>query len=270
MPLSPYGFMHDRVKHAVAARLRSFMTPETASFSVLLEQPMRSHFNLKNSNEPEGISRFADLIVSMTASVQQEIVACDFVSCLPKGRENYDDAFLEKSQSKRRVYSRYAMPPNSFYPLPFGRTNALSKDVFDFCLQIARYFPKHMRVDAKLRASFGRAIYVGAAQTFNLSLRRLQLAATQDRSVVSVPFPALLSPYVEAVRPRRMVQSPCQPVLTQAALFSRLAAALADYPLATSSTRDRFSVRRVGLSSVYGLRSSGSRGSRLPAVGSGA
>ena len=69
---------------------------------------MRSHFNLKNSSEPEGISRFADLLVSMTASVQQEIVACDFVSCLPKGRETYDDAFLEKSHLKRRVYSRYA------------------------------------------------------------------------------------------------------------------------------------------------------------------
>ncbi len=69
-----------------------------------------------------------------------------------------------------------------------------------------------MRVDAKLRASFSRAIYVGAAQTFILSLRRLQLAATQDRSVVSAPFPALLSPYVEVVRPRQVAQPPCQSV----------------------------------------------------------
>ena len=165
---------------------------------------------------------------------------------------------------KRRVYNKYVTPPNCFYPLPFGRSNVLSQDVFDFCKQIARYFPTHMRADAKLRASFSRAIYVGTAQTFNLSLRRLQLAATQDRSITSVPFPALLSPFMESARVRRMVSSPRQPVLTQAALFARLNDALADYPIVSRSAPGRVLARRGGVSSDYGLRSAVG-GSRLAA-----
>ncbi len=83
-----------------------------------------------------------------------------------------------------------------------------------------------------------------------MSLRRLQLAATQDRPVVSVPFPALLSPFVESVRTRRMVSSPRQP-----AFFARLNDALADYPIDSRTAPGRVLARRGGVSSVYGLRS---------------
>ena len=86
-----------------------------------------------------------------------------------------------------------------------------------------------------------------------MSLRRLQLAATQDRPVVSVPFPALLSPFVESVRTRRMVSSPRQPVLTHAAFFARLNDALADYPIDSHTAPGRVLARRGGVSSVYGL-----------------
>ena len=51
--------IHDRVKHAVARRLRSFMRSDTADFS----QPMRYHFALRNPLDSEGIARSADLIV---------------------------------------------------------------------------------------------------------------------------------------------------------------------------------------------------------------
>jgi hypothetical protein len=56
------------------------------------------------------------------------------------------------------------------YPLDAG-TDVLSLDVLDFCSLIGRYFPKQVRADDKLRASFSRAIYVGV-----LSLSTLRFA----------------------------------------------------------------------------------------------
>ena len=99
--------------------------------------------------------------------------------------------------------------------------------MFDFCSLIGRYLPKHVRAGEKLRASFSRAIYVGVSQTFNLSLRRLQLSATQDRLVSSFPLASLSAPYA-AVPRTRPVANFRRPVLTKAALIDRLAAALAD------------------------------------------
>lgn len=225
-----YGNLHDRVKYAVASRLRSFMQDEVAAFSVLTEQPMRSHFALRNPDRPGGVERFADLIVSMHSELQQEPLACDFVSCMSHGNASYQDCFTEKSRLKRKIYSTYTVPANALFPLPFGRTNVLSQDVFDFCSLIGRYLPKHVRADEKLRASFSRAIYVGVSQTFNLSLRRLQLSATQDRLISSFPLASLSAPYV-AVPRTRPVANFRRPVLTKASLFDRLAAALASQSL---------------------------------------
>lgn len=227
--LSHYGNIHDRVKHAIARRLRSFMQAEVADFSVLIEQPMRAHFSLRNPDPdaPEGVARFADLVVSMHSALQQEPIACDFVSCMTRGNGSFQDAFLEKSRLKRKIYSKYSISDNAFFPLPFGRTNVLSQDVFDFCSLVGRHLPKYVRADEKLRASFSRSIYVGVSQTFNLALRRLQLSVTQNRSLTSIPLALLSAPYAVVPRPRPVHPS-SRPVLTKAALIDRLAAALAD------------------------------------------
>jgi hypothetical protein len=102
----------------------------------------------------------------------------------------------------------------------------LSQDVFDFCSLLGRYLPKHVRADEKLRASFSRAIYVGVSQTFNLSLRRLQLSATQDRLVSSFSLASLSAPYAAVPRTR-----PVAKFRRPASLFDRLAAALASHHL---------------------------------------
>ena len=130
-------------------------------------------------------------------------------------------------KKKLRVYSKYSISDNAFFPLPFGRTNVLSQDVFDFCSLVGRHLPKYVRADEKLRASFIRSIYVGVSQTFNLALRRLQLSVTQNRSLTSIPLALLSAPYAVVPRPRPVHPS-SRPVLTKAALIDRLAAALAD------------------------------------------
>jgi hypothetical protein len=118
----------------------------------------------------------------------------------------------------------------------------------------------------------GKPVYIYRA-TINLELNvvfifkispLLSPAATQDRSIASVPFPALLSPFVESARVRRMVSSPRQPVLIQAAFFARLNDALADYSLDSRPAPGRVLARRGGVSSDYGLRSAVG-GSRLAA-----
>ena len=96
--------MHDRVKHAVACRIRSFMTAEAASFSVLTEQPMLKHFGLRNSALPEGFAGVADLVLSMHADLQQEPVAVDFVSCFAAGNRDYNAVFDAAARFKRRKY----------------------------------------------------------------------------------------------------------------------------------------------------------------------
>jgi hypothetical protein len=115
------------------------MTDDAASFSVLVEKPLRSFFGRRcpaARNEPEGI---AGLFISMHSSLQQVPVAVDFVSCFPHKNSSYKVALQERARFKRRKYAGYLFPVNSFYPLPFGRTNVLADEVFDFCTFIGNF-----------------------------------------------------------------------------------------------------------------------------------
>ncbi len=164
---------------AVELRLRSFMSDDAASFSVSAEKPLSSFFGRRcpaARNEPEG---FADLIISMHSFLQQVPVAFDFVSRFPHKNSSYKVAMQERARFKRRKYSGYLFPDNSFYPLPFGRKNVFADDVCAFCAFIGNFLPKHMRAEAKLRATFSRAFYAGTARLHNIAFRRLQLSAAQ-------------------------------------------------------------------------------------------
>jgi hypothetical protein len=222
-----YGDLHDCVKRAVELRLRSFMSDEAASFSVLVEKPLSSFFGRRCPstalNESEGI---ADLIISMHASLQQFPVAVDFVSCFPHKNSSYKVALQERARFKRRKYASFLFPDNSFYPLPFGRTNVLADDVFAFCTFIGNFLPKNMRADAKLRATFSRAIYAGTARLHNLA-RRMQLSAAQRLPLSSFSFSSLLDPYALEHSDRSSRRDPRWTAFTDASLTAGLAAALA-------------------------------------------
>jgi hypothetical protein len=224
-----YGCLHDRVKHAVACRIRSFMTAEAASFSVLIEQPMLKHFGLRDATQPEGTAGVADLILSMHADLQQEPTAVDFVSCFAAGNRDYDTVFGATARFKRRKYYKYnTLTDDGFFPLPFSRTNALSDDVTRFCSMIGKHLPPHMRARDKLVATFSRAIYSGVAQTFNLSFRRLQLVACSGRPFLASD--SLLHPYVFEPRSRAALAVSRRPPFAPVPLVEALAAALASSP----------------------------------------
>ncbi len=220
-----YGCLHDRVKHAIMGRIRSFMHSDVAAFSVLVEQPMLNHFGLRNATLPEGVALRADLIVSMHSELQQEPIACDFVSCFASGNRDYSTVLDFTARFKRRKYHKYNfVTENGFFPLPFGRTNVLSTEILQFCSLIGRYMPPHMRARDKLVASFSRAIYSGVAQTFNLAVRRLQLSAAQRVPLASFPYSSLRDPYVTVARARNINSR--RPPFADVSLVESLAAAL--------------------------------------------
>jgi hypothetical protein len=190
-----YGSLHDAVKHAVAYTLRSCMTSAAAAISVQVEQPMNSHFALKDPLAGEGTVLKADLIVSLHDDLQQTPIVCDFVSCFFQDYGDWRMSLDKPVRFKRKKYDKYLCPPESFYPLSFGRTNAFSPEITRFCSHVASYFPKSARVQQKLLANISRAAYAGCAQLHSLALRRLQLSATRSRAVASVPFAVLLNPY---------------------------------------------------------------------------
>ena len=72
--------------------------------------------------------------------------------------------------------------------------------IFDFCALIARHFATVSNVDRKLRATFSRAICVGAARTLNLAVRRLQISAAARVGVRAISALALQPPRVPARR----------------------------------------------------------------------
>jgi hypothetical protein len=192
-----YGCLHDNVKHAVERTIRSFMSTATAAVSVATEQPMNTLFSLRNPSAGEGRVLIADLVVFLHGELQQEPVACDFVSCFFQPWGDWRMALAKPVRFKNKKYSKYRFAPNSFYPLSFARTNALSPEVLRFCAHVGSFFPKPMRVQHKLRAVISRAIYAGTAQLHSTAIRRLQLAVARARSVASVPFAAVHFPLRE-------------------------------------------------------------------------
>jgi hypothetical protein len=189
-----YGYLHDNLKFAVERSLRSFLSSSTAAVSVAVEQPMNSLFPLRDLAACEGTALIADLVVFLHGDLQQEPVACDFVSCFFHTYGDWRTSLAKAVRFKTRKYLKYNCPPNSFYPLSFGRTNVFSPEILRFCAHVGSYFPPQLRVQHKLRAVFSRAIYAGTAQLHSTAIRRLQLAVSRARSVASIPLAAVLFP----------------------------------------------------------------------------
>jgi hypothetical protein len=129
---------------------------------------------------------------------------------------------MAKSQEKRRKYAGYLLEPEVFFPLPFSRTNALSREIFDFCEAVDKHFPDHFRVERKLRATFARAVYVGVAQHVNLAVRRMQVSVAARVKAPVISPAAILSPFISLSRFRLVPRAPANlsPCFTSA--LSRL------------------------------------------------
>jgi hypothetical protein len=224
-----YCEIHDCVKLSVAARIKSFVTPDIASLAVLVEQPVIRHYGLRDPLAPEGTPRIADLVLSLHAEAQQQPVICDVVSCHARGQQHGDfhAIFTEVGRFKRAIYHKYDIPDNALAVLSVGRTNVLSHDTLQFCALVARHFPALIDVARKLRASFSRAISVGVARTFNTAVRRLQLSAAARVGVPDVSSFALREPFVPSSPRRRIPKSPGLSLQSEQRLRARLAVVLA-------------------------------------------
>jgi phytoene dehydrogenase-like protein len=132
----------------------------------------------------------------------------------------------EAARLKRLKYAKYAIPPQVFFPLPFGRTNVLSEEILDFCEFTSRHFPSHTDVARKLRATFSRAITVGVARTTNLAFRRLQLSVAARVGVSGISSLALRNPFSLAPLRRSFPKSPLLSLQTESRLRAQLATVL--------------------------------------------
>ena len=225
-----FGFMHDCVKKAVAHRLQSFSAPDIAPLVVQTEQPVRLHYPLRDASDAVGPELVADLVISLHGEVQQEPFICDFTSCLARlacREHGFNGALREAARLKVAKYHKYVIPAVSFFPLPFGRTNVLSAEIFKFCSEVGERFPRHFRVEQKLLATFSRSIYVGVAHTLNLAMRRLQLSVSALVSLSSVRSLPLLQPFAPQIRTRPLPLNPSMSALTEPLIHARLAAVFA-------------------------------------------
>ena len=221
--------MHDCVKLSVAARIKSFITQDIAPFAVQMEQPVILHYPLRDPSVPEGVVRVADLVLSLHADTQQQPVICDVVSCATREGASLDDPsrpLKDAARLKRAKYSKYAIPPHVFFPLPFGRTNVLSEEILEFCDFASRHFPTHTDVARKLRATFSRAISVGVARTTNLAFRRLQLSVAARVGISGISSFALRTPFSPAPLRRPFPKPPLLSLQTESRMRAQLAAVL--------------------------------------------
>ena len=168
---------------------------------------MRNHYPLRNPSAPEGATRIADLVVSLSGDLQQQPIVCDVVTTLAHDRypeNDFHHPLRTAALAKRSKYRKYDIPDNppSFFPLPLGRTNVFSQEVFDFCDLVDRHFPRHYRVNQKLRATFSRALCLGLTHTLNLAVRRFQMCMASRVALPLIPVPALLHPLLPAPRSR--------------------------------------------------------------------
>ena len=167
---------------------------------------------------------------------------CDLISCFAADKRNYSDVLEAASRFKSRKYHKYNfITDTGFFPLPFGRTNILSTEIFRFCALIGNHLPPHMRAPDQLIATFSRSIYSGVAQTVNVAVRRLQLSAAQRLPFAAFPFAALHHPYNIEPRSRLSVRIPRRPPFADVPLIESLAAAL------TASSPEVAVRRRAGL-----------------------
>jgi hypothetical protein len=68
-----YEDIHDRVKLAIAAKIRSFVSAEVAPTSLMVDQPIDAQFGPRNPAEPPNCSLVADLIVLLYSDLQQRV-----------------------------------------------------------------------------------------------------------------------------------------------------------------------------------------------------
>jgi ribonuclease HI len=185
-----FGYMHDCVKTALVAVCKSFQPLDLSAVSVVMERPVARFYPLKNPLLPEGPAVIADIVVSLADTAQQECVIADVSSVLSRGpsiSSNFHAALRARSQAKRLKYAKYAIPSHLFHPVTVGRTNVLSSDALAFCFFIGNFFPTVPKAADRLRAAISRAICVGAARTFNTTIRRSQLAVLTGSSFPGVP-----------------------------------------------------------------------------------
>ncbi len=72
-----FGFTHERVKHAVISRVKSFHSPDIAPLVVLGEQPVRDHYPLRNDVAEEGAALIDDIVLSLQGVSHQEPIIGD-------------------------------------------------------------------------------------------------------------------------------------------------------------------------------------------------
>ncbi len=245
-----YVFIHEQVKEAVARFLRSLSVPEIAPLIVQVEQPMRLLCPLRDASAPEGSELVADLVVSMHNDLQQEPLICDFTSCLARiscSAHSFNGALRDAARLKVAKYRKYLTSDGSFYPLPFGRTNVLSAEIFDFCSVVGSRYPNHYRVKQKLIAVFSRSIYAGVAHSHSLAIRRLQLSVSARVPLNSVRPLSLLSPHVSQPRDRPLPRIPSMSALTEPLMHARLSAVLAGSSSDSAELREFIEDVRGGL-----------------------
>jgi hypothetical protein len=199
-----FGYMHDCVKTALVAVCKSFQPLDLAAVSVVMEKPVARFYPLKDPLRTEGPVILADIVVSLADTAQQACVIADVSSVLSRGPSisaNFHAALRARSQAKRLKYSKYAIPSHLFHPVTVGRTNVLSSDALVFCDFIATFFPTVPKAADRLRAAISRAICVGAARTFNTTIRRSQLAVLNGSSFPGVPKSAACSLFAAVGHP---------------------------------------------------------------------
>jgi hypothetical protein len=182
--------MHNVTKHAVAQRLRSLMSSQLASISVYVEKPVNRFCKLLPHFPAENVVKQADIVVLLPRLTQQDVIVADVVSTLCRTPNANDGFYFELNQAetqKRNTYTMYDITLQHFFPLAFGRTNILSRETLRFCGFVGNYFPKSLKVADRLRATFSRSIAAGVAATFNMVLRRLQLASANAVAFSMIP-----------------------------------------------------------------------------------
>ena len=182
-----FGHLHDTVKYSIVAMIQRLLPKDLEPLSLLTEVRVNRFYPLRYPDLPEGPPGFADIVALLHDTSQQSVAIVDVSSVLARHTSaDFLAALKDRSREKRLKYHRYLIPPHLFFPVTFGRTNVLSTDAVAFCDFIAKCYPAIPKAGDKLRAAIGRAITVGAARTFNLALRRAQLAAFQEQPLTAV------------------------------------------------------------------------------------
>jgi len=175
-----FGYMHDMIKHRLASTIRALTNDVASPLAVRIEDKVNLHYPLREIGRPEGEELIADLVIAVFGLSQVEILIADVRSVLSRefnSKLDFHMALSTAAREKISKYNKYDIPPGSFHPLIVGRTGVLSRETLNFCGAISKFFPAQQRPLARLKAAIGSAITIGAARTFNMALRRLQLAA---------------------------------------------------------------------------------------------